>query len=136
MKEPYRKGVAIHPGPKSCAGGGNTTGEALTGAQAGQPLNSENHHFGVPTLYLYGEDNMKGDANRKPPLNAAESKTLRMLGNSLHGNRETLETPPSQDRGRSEKAIRRTADRHVSRELDGPIVPKKRANKAGPKAAA
>jgi hypothetical protein len=79
---------------------------------------------------------MMGDANRKPPIDAAESKTLRMRGNSLHGNRETLETPSPQDEGRSEKALCRTPDMHVSRESDGPIVPKKRANKAGPKAAA
>jgi hypothetical protein len=79
---------------------------------------------------------MRGDANRKPPLDAAESKTLRMHGNSLHGNRETLETPASQGAGRSEKAFRRTADMHVSRESDGPIVPRKRANKAGLVAAA
>jgi group II intron reverse transcriptase/maturase len=37
--------------------------------------------------------------------------------------------------GRSEKAVRRTPDMHVSRESDGPIVPKKRANKAEPSAA-
>ena len=42
---------------------------------------------------------MRGDANRKPPLDAAESKTLRMRGNSLHGNRETLETPSPLRRG-------------------------------------
>ena len=29
------------------------------------------------------------DANRKPPMDAAESETLRMCGNSMHGNRET-----------------------------------------------
>ena len=45
------------------------------------------------------------DANRKPPVDAAESKTLRMRGNSLHGNRETLETPPPQGAGRSAKAL-------------------------------
>ena len=37
MQEPYRKGVAIHPDPESCAGGGNIAGEALTGAHTGQP---------------------------------------------------------------------------------------------------
>ena len=79
---------------------------------------------------------MRCDANRKPLLDAAESKTLSMRGNSMHGNRETLETPASQGAGRSEKANGRTADMHVSRESDGPIVPQKRANKAGPKAAA
>jgi hypothetical protein len=74
---------------------------------------------------------MRGDANRKPPRDAAESKTLRMRGNSLHGNRETLETPLPFGAGRSEKALRRTADTHVSGESDGLVVPEKRANKAG-----
>jgi hypothetical protein len=41
MKEPYRKGVAIHLGPESCAGGGNTTGEALTGGNTGRVFSSE-----------------------------------------------------------------------------------------------
>ena len=76
------------------------------------------------------------DDHRKPLMDAAESKTLRMRGNSLHGNRETLETPVPRGIGRSEKANCRTADMHVSRESDGPIVPEKRANKAGLKAVA
>jgi hypothetical protein len=54
-----------------------------------------------------------------------------MRGNSLHGNRETLEISPLCGGGRSEKALCRTPDMHVSRESDGPIVPEKRANKAG-----
>ena len=76
------------------------------------------------------------DVNRKPLVGAAESETLSMCGNSKHGNRETLETPSPQGAGRSEKATGRTTDMHVSRESDGPIVPEKRANKAGPEAAA
>ncbi|MGO8746640.1 MAG: hypothetical protein ACLQNE_11685, partial [Thermoguttaceae bacterium] len=50
--------------------------------------------------------------------------------------RETLEIPSPSGEGRFEKAMCRTSDMHVSRESDGPIVPKKRANKAGLKAAA
>ena len=42
MKEPYGKGLATRPGPESCAGHGNMTGEALTRVHAGQPLSSEN----------------------------------------------------------------------------------------------
>ena len=77
------------------------------------------------------------DVNRKPLADAAESKTLRMRGNSLRGNRETLETPWLEcSLGRSEKAQGQTSDRHVSRESDDSIVPEKRANKAGSKAAA
>ena len=76
------------------------------------------------------------DANRKPPMDAAESETLRMCGNSMHGNRETLETPTPQGAGRSGKALCRTPDMHVLRESDDPIVPEKRMNKAGLKAVA
>jgi RNA-directed DNA polymerase len=79
---------------------------------------------------------MSGDINRKPPLDAAESKTLRMRGDSMYGNREPLEASQPDGGGRSEKAICRTSDAHVSRESDGPIVPKKRTNKAGSTAAA
>src|SRR5512141_1108541 len=70
------------------------------------------------------------DDQRKSLRDAAESETLRMRGNSLHGNRETLGTPTPRGGGRSEKADCRTADMHVSRESDGLIVPKKRANNA------
>jgi hypothetical protein len=45
-----------------------------------------------------------------------------MRENSLHGNRETLETPSCLHAGRSGKAYCRTPDMHVSRESDGPIV--------------
>ena len=76
------------------------------------------------------------DANRQSFMDAAESETLRMRGNSMHGNRETLETPAPQGAGRSGKALCRTPDMHVFRESDGLIVPEKRANKAGPEAAA
>jgi len=71
------------------------------------------------------------DVTRKSPMDATESETLRMRGNSLHGNRETLEAPSSADEGRSEKAQGRTSGMHASSESDGPIVPKKRANKTG-----
>jgi hypothetical protein len=76
------------------------------------------------------------DATRKrvpgePPMDAAESKNLRMPGNSLHGNRETLEASSPQGEERSGKALCRTPDMHVSRESDGPIVPEKEAKDAG-----
>ena len=41
MKEPYKKGVAIHLDPESCAGARKGMGEALTGAHTGQVLSSE-----------------------------------------------------------------------------------------------
>jgi len=50
MKEPYKKGIANHLDPESCAEAGNRVGEALTGAHAGQPWSSEITSSGVPTL--------------------------------------------------------------------------------------
>jgi RNA-directed DNA polymerase len=48
----------------------------------------------------------------------------------MHENRETSETSrPNQERDRSEKAIRRTADRHVSEESDRAVVPVNLSNK-------
>ena len=53
------------------------------------------------------------DVNRKPLVDAAESETLRMCGNSMHGNRETLEIPAPQGAGRFGKALCRTPDGHT-----------------------
>jgi len=57
MKESYREGVASHPGPESCAGGGNTPGEALTGVHTGEAIELRNQPFSVPTQWLAGEGN-------------------------------------------------------------------------------
>ena len=115
MKEPHRKGVANHSNPESCAGGGNIAGEALTGAHAGQPSSSEITSIGVPTLCDEGEGHTADSVTRELSTDAAESETLSMRGNSMHGNRETLETPTPQGAGRSEKAVCQTTDMHVSR---------------------
>jgi len=131
MKESYGKGLATRLGPESCAGHGNMAGEALTGVHAGQPLSSEIISPACRPCSVRGKATLLGNVARKSLINAAESKTLSMCGNSLHGNRETLETPVSQDAGRSDKAYGRTSDMHVFRESDGPIVPQKRANKDG-----
>ena len=137
MQEPYKKGVAIHLGPESCAGGRKASGEALTGENAGQPLSSEITSTGVPTLWNGGEGHMPNRARRKRFDNAAESETLRTRGHSMSGNRETPAAPSSDgDEGRSEKAGRPTPDAHAAGESDDPIVPAKRTNKAGPSATA
>ena len=78
------------------------------------------------------------DDNREPLIGAAESETLRMRGNSMHGNREIprvsdseVDVDPDGKSERSEKVEDRTSDAHACGKSDGPIVPKKQANKAG-----
>lgn len=132
MKESRREGVANHPNPESCAGGGNIPGEALTGAHTGQLSSSE-----IPSPACR-PSSLQGKATPEPPLSrevgqdAAESKNLSMCGNSMHENRETPAAPRDVDLGRSAKG-NRNADMNASGESDGPIVPLKQANKSGPK---
>jgi len=136
MKEPYRKGPANHPGPQSCAGDREVTGEALAGAHAGQPLNSE-----ITTSACRPCPDM-GKATPEIPLSegcpdAAESETLSMRGNFMRENRETPVLPAADGAaGRSEKAERPKSDMHGAGESDDLVVPTKRTNKAGLPAAA
>ena len=92
MQEPYRKGVANHLGPESCADGRKAMGEALTGEHAGQPLSSE-----ITTSACRPRPD-RGKATSGVPQceghpGAAESKTLSMRGSSMRENRETPGTP-------------------------------------------
>ena len=74
---------------------------------------------------------MKADDTREPVFNAAESKTPRMCGNSLHGNRESPRvSSPEGGEERSGKAAGRTPDMHAGGQSDDSIVPEKRANNA------
>lgn len=65
MRESYRKGIATHPDPESCAGHRKVSGEALTGAQAGRPLSCEIYQsFGAPTLFSEAEGHITEHAMR------------------------------------------------------------------------
>src|ERR1700736_1339309 len=130
MKESHRKDLARHPDPESCGGGRKADGEALTGAHAGRVLSCEITSSGVPTLSTQAEGNTTGGAPGKSLVDPAQSKTLRMRGNSLHGNRE-IPRAPAADRsaGRPEKALGRTSGMHACGEVDGRVVSKKAPNK-------
>jgi len=131
MKESYREGLALHPAPESCAGDRKVMGEALTGGHVGRGIELRNHPSGVPTLSEQGEGHMVNSVMRELLTDTAESQTHGMRGNSMRGSRETPKAPSRVVcGGRSAKAKRRTTDMHVFGESDGPIVPRKRANKA------
>ena len=129
MQESYRKGLASHPGPESCAGGRKAAGEALTGAHPGQPSSCEINTSGVPTPLSEAEGDTVRDVRGESWADPAQSKTLSMGGNSLHGNREIPSTPAADGpTGRPEQVQNRTAGMHVEGKSDDRIVPEKSSN--------
>ena len=131
MQESYRKGLASHLGPESCAGGRKAAGEALTGAHPGQPLSCEINTSGVPTRLSDAEGNTVHGVMGESWADPAQSKTLSMGGNSLHGNREIPSTPTVDGAtGRPEQVQNRTAGMHVEGKSDDRIVAEKSSNNA------
>ena len=129
MKESHGKGPASHPDPESCVDGRKAGGEALTGAHAGQPLSCEIRCSGVPTPLSEAEGNTKGGDMGEPLSDPAQSKTLRMRGNSLHGNREIpMSSVVDGSMDRSGKGTPHNPDMHDAGKSDGGIVPKKLPN--------
>ncbi len=103
MKESYREGPASRPDPESCVCDRKAAGEALTGAHTGQPSSCEITSFGVPTLLAHAEGHTVCGDNGEPVTDPAQSKTLSMCGNSLHGNREIPSAPAACMAGRPAK---------------------------------
>jgi RNA-directed DNA polymerase len=137
MQEPYKKGIANHLGPQSCADDRKVVGEALAGEHAGQPLSSEITTSVRRPSPDQGKATREVALRRELLLGTAESETLSTCANSMRENRETPTTPSTVGgEGRPEKAMRQTSGMHVVGESDGPIVPTKQANKVGPSATA
>ncbi len=130
MKESYREGLASHSGPESCAGGGNIPGEALTGVHTGQLLSSESPSPACRPDSLQGKATPEAPLNCEVPEDAAESKNLRMCGNSMHENREAPSVSRSDDLERPEKDDR-TSGMYADGDSDDPIVPRNQANNGG-----
>ena len=129
MKEPHGKGPTSHPDPESCVGGRKGAGEALTGAHAGQPLSCEIRSSGVPTPLSEAEGHTVGGNSGEPSPDPAQSKTLRMRGNSLHGNREIpVSSLVDGSRDRSGKGTPHNPDMHDTGKSDDGIVPGKSSN--------
>jgi RNA-directed DNA polymerase len=130
MKKSHRKDPASHPDPESCGGGREAIGEALTGAHTGQPSSCEIMQTGVPTLLTGAEGNTTGGVTGKPTVDPAQSKTLSMCGNLLHGNREIPQAPVADSAtGRPEKVSDHTSGMHACGKSDGRVVPEKPSNK-------
>ena len=98
MQEPYKKGVANHLGPESCADGRKVVGEALTGEHAGQPLSSEITTSACRPCPDRGKATSGAALSELPP-DAAESETLCMRESSRRENREAPGVPAPIRRG-------------------------------------
>jgi RNA-directed DNA polymerase len=132
MRESHGEDPASYPDPESCAGRGNSAGEALTGAHAGQPSSREITWSGAPTLLTEAEGHTGPGVIGEPGPSSPRSETLRMRGNSLHGNREIPHTSAAVGSAdRSGKTQSRTPDMHVGGKSDGRVVPEKPPNNAG-----
>lgn len=93
MRESHVEGLAIHNGPESCAGGGDTVGEALTGVRAGQVLSRETRTLrGADPVEEWGRLHQVS-RYREVSLGSARSETLCTYGNTSHGNREVPSSP-------------------------------------------
>ena len=94
VKVPSFKGLANQNAPEPCADGSNPTGEALVGEREGQEneLRNTSHTSGCrrgPTI----RKATCGQSLCEIGSNPAQSETLYMLGNTLHGNWESLRLP-------------------------------------------
>ncbi len=130
MKESYSEVFARHAGPESYADRGNTMGVATAGIHAGPVLGSEIRFIPCADVVQTAEGNITSFATGKYEVNAAESKTWCMYGNSKRENREIPSAPRLRSRGRLVNVTEATANMYADGKSDDFIVPSTRANKA------
>jgi len=93
MKESYREGIANHPGPEPCEGGGNVALEALDRGICRLGIELRNQAFrGADGVRLHGRQ-QRVSAIARARRGPAESKTPSMQRNSMRENRETPSPP-------------------------------------------
>ncbi len=129
MKVRYRKDVANHSGPESCAGHREVVTEALTGETGRPAIEPRNQESGMPTLLTEAEGNTGHGVNRKSCSDPARSETLSMLGSLLHGSWEISSVPDAVATGWVGKANRRNPAIIADEKSDTPILPMKLPNK-------
>ena len=97
MRESYDEGVASHIGLEACGGGSNAMAEALTGVRAGQVLSREMLvNSGVLTIWVRWKAT-PGMSLTRDTSGPRAVGDLGAYGNTLHGNREILCPPLSEE---------------------------------------
>ena len=120
MKESHRKDLASHPDPESCVGVGNATGEALTGAHAGQPSSCEIPQSGVPTLFSEAEGNTGASARASSVRDPRSRRPCACVETLCTGTGRSCQRPPAMVRRvgrRRPLAVRPTCTRAGSRTI-------------------
>lgn len=98
MKESYGEGVASHPGPEPCEGGGNAVLEALDRGICRLGMELRNQAVrGADGVRPTGRQ-QRADAKTRAWRDPAESKTPCMQRNSMRENRETPPSPAGSER--------------------------------------
>jgi hypothetical protein len=93
MQESYREGVASHPGPEPCEGGGDVALEALDRGICRLGIELRNRVVrGADGVRQHGRQ-QRADARARARRGPAESKTPSMQRNSMRENRETPPPP-------------------------------------------
>ena len=98
MKESYREGIASHPGPEPCEGGGNAALEALDRGIRRLGIELRNQVVrGADGVRRYGRQ-QRVHAIARARRGPAESETPGMRRNSMRENRETPRSPAGSQR--------------------------------------
>ena len=128
MKESYRKGVANHPDPESCAGHREVPGEALDRGTDRQGIELRNQsRSGCRRCSVKRKATLLGGGKRESSKDPAQSEAPGMSGNSMRENRET---PQASAQGRTaRRSQKRKSGMNVCGESSDRIVPTKHANK-------
>ena len=117
MQEPYRKGLASHPGPESCGDAREGVAEALTGEHASGVLSSEITWFLVPTLLPYAIGNIGWGDSASPSRTGGVIAPWRVWKLLAREPGDPLTARPQVGSGRAGKARRSHARDVRSREV-------------------
>ena len=98
MKESYREGVANHPGPEPCEGGGNVALEALDRGICRLGIELRNQGFREADGVSPHGRQQRAVTVTRVRRGPAESKTPSMQRNSMRENRETPRPPAGNER--------------------------------------
>jgi hypothetical protein len=136
MKESYRKGIANHPDPESCARLPSRGGpRSVDRGTCGPGMELRNQQIGRADGVVKPEGNTLWGAIRESHEASAQSETPCTHGNSVRENQEGQRVSGEHTGPVGERLSHKT-DMNARRQSDGCVVPAKGPNKGGSSASA